>query len=379
MSLSPSPLATAINNSSSSQPKKRTRVTPSQLTILEETFAISATPDSKMRKQLAQKLQMPERSIQIWFQNRRAKVKMLQKRALMREEQEAAKARLYAEAAAYVHQQQPYWYPRRSQAPKVPIQRAWSSDVVSAPPPPPPPPTFPPAFAAAPPPPPPPPFTATTPSLPLYIMPTESGLGYPDDDMRFRRIDSEPAPVIHDVSLTAEPGSGLITANTLTVGSWHRMKITHQDLLCYYNSTDRTFAWHIRDSDYHFKMVISFDIIASIEINSLPDNVSADIHVDLTEAPLFFMENGDNSWIQCSDFTEGMQATVILRHSIRGLTADLRHELFNIASLDETLCQITRFFNSSSISSSSSVMDQNYLWRHQSLPLGFGWAEESSF
>ena len=183
--MSTSPLATAINNTSSSQPKKRTRVTPSQLTILEETFAISATPDSKMRKQLAHKLQMPERSIQIWFQNRRAKVKMLQKRALMREEQEAAKARLYAEAAAYVHQQQPYWYPRRSQAAKVPIQRAWGSDVVSAPPPPPP--TFPAAFAA-PPPPPPPPFSATTPSLPLYIMPTESALAFADDDMRFRRI-----------------------------------------------------------------------------------------------------------------------------------------------------------------------------------------------
>ena len=133
-------------NTPSSQPKKRTRVTPSQLTILEETFALSATPDSKMRKQLAQKLQMPERSIQIWFQNRRAKVKMLQKRALMREEQEAAKARLYAEAAMYA--QQPYWLPQRSQSAKVPIQRAWSSDM-SAPMPPPP-------FAGVPPPPPPP-------------------------------------------------------------------------------------------------------------------------------------------------------------------------------------------------------------------------------
>lgn len=126
----PSSLASANNSnnnnntppppSSSTQPKKRTRVTPSQLSVLEETFAISATPDSKMRKQLAQQLQMPERSIQIWFQNRRAKVKMLQKRALLREEQEAAKARLYAQAAA-----QPYWYYRPQ---KLPIQRAWSID-----------------------------------------------------------------------------------------------------------------------------------------------------------------------------------------------------------------------------------------------------------
>lgn len=130
--------------------KKRTRVTPSQLSILEETFNISATPDSKMRKQLAYKLQMPERSIQIWFQNRRAKVKMLQKRVLLRQEQEAARARLCAEATTqqgfpYFYSQ-PYHY-RQQQQQKLPIHRAWSSDMVIPPnannqflPPPPPPP-----------------------------------------------------------------------------------------------------------------------------------------------------------------------------------------------------------------------------------------------
>lgn len=121
--------------------KKRTRVTPAQLSVLEETFSVSATPDSKMRKQLAFKLQMPERSIQIWFQNRRAKVKMLQRRVLLRQEQEAARARLCAEATS--QHGYPYWYshlPSRQQ--KLPIHRAWSSDMVpnSAYPPPPPPP-----------------------------------------------------------------------------------------------------------------------------------------------------------------------------------------------------------------------------------------------
>jgi hypothetical protein len=110
--------------------KKRTRVTPSQLAILEETFIVSATPDSKMRKQLATKLDMPERSIQIWFQNRRAKVKMLQRRAHLRQEQEVARARLCAEATS----NHPYWYPRYNA--KLPIHRAWSSDIISPPPPP---------------------------------------------------------------------------------------------------------------------------------------------------------------------------------------------------------------------------------------------------
>lgn len=143
---------------SSDDSKKRTRVTPSQLTILEETFSVSATPDSKMRKQLAFKLQMPERSIQIWFQNRRAKVKMLQRRVLLRQEQEAARARLCAEATSH---QGTYWYTqqqlvqqqqqtqqqqlqqqfhmnRHLHSAKLPIHRAWSTDMIIPPPPPPP-------------------------------------------------------------------------------------------------------------------------------------------------------------------------------------------------------------------------------------------------
>jgi hypothetical protein len=136
---------------SSDDSKKRTRVTPSQLTILEETFNVSATPDSKMRKQLAFKLQMPERSIQIWFQNRRAKVKMLQRRVLLRQEQEQARARLCAEATSHPPPN-PYWFAQHHQQQqqqhlqqqmyrnaaaaanfsnsKLPIHRAWSTDMI---------------------------------------------------------------------------------------------------------------------------------------------------------------------------------------------------------------------------------------------------------
>ncbi|KAG1247916.1 hypothetical protein G6F68_014003 [Rhizopus microsporus] len=69
---------------------------------------------------------MSPRTVQIWFQNRRAKVKMLQKRVLLRQEQEEAnRTRL-----------SPYWYPRQKM-----VHRAWSSDMIqpsSLPPPPPP-------------------------------------------------------------------------------------------------------------------------------------------------------------------------------------------------------------------------------------------------
>jgi hypothetical protein len=72
-------------NNSQSPPstnnKKRTRATPEQLAILEDTFKTNTSPNSKVREALAEKVNMSERSIQIWFQNRRAKMKAMQKRA----------------------------------------------------------------------------------------------------------------------------------------------------------------------------------------------------------------------------------------------------------------------------------------------------------
>lgn len=126
---------------STSAPRKRTRATPEQLAVLEKTFNVNPSPNNRVREQLSRELGMSERSIQIWFQNRRAKVKMLQRRVLLRQEQEAARARLCAEATS--QHGYPYWYshlPSRQQ--KLPIHRAWSSDMVpnSAYPPPPPPP-----------------------------------------------------------------------------------------------------------------------------------------------------------------------------------------------------------------------------------------------
>lgn len=101
--------------------RKRTRATAEQLAVLEDTFAVNVSPNSKLRKQLAEQLSMSERSIQIWFQNRRAKVKHMQKRAQMQMQQAAIRAQLY-----HYHQQQygivsPYG-PHGPAPPMIPLQ-----------------------------------------------------------------------------------------------------------------------------------------------------------------------------------------------------------------------------------------------------------------
>ncbi|KAI9340114.1 hypothetical protein BD770DRAFT_352569 [Pilaira anomala] len=80
-------------------PRKRTRATPEQLTILEKTFNLNPSPNNRVREQLSRELGMSERSIQIWFQNRRAKVKNIAKKTSMLHD-ETLRMQYYASSAA---------------------------------------------------------------------------------------------------------------------------------------------------------------------------------------------------------------------------------------------------------------------------------------
>ena len=53
--------------------RQRHRVTPHQLLELEKAFRINPRPDFVVRKQISDQLDMPLKSVSIWFQNRRAK------------------------------------------------------------------------------------------------------------------------------------------------------------------------------------------------------------------------------------------------------------------------------------------------------------------
>lgn len=62
--------------------QKRQRATQAQLTTLEMEFNKNPTPTANVRERIAEEINMTERSVQIWFQNRRAKIKMLAKKSL---------------------------------------------------------------------------------------------------------------------------------------------------------------------------------------------------------------------------------------------------------------------------------------------------------
>lgn len=60
--------------------KHRRRTTKAQFRVLESTFCEIPKPNATLRKQISAQLDMPVRAVQIWFQNRRAKAKALDKK-----------------------------------------------------------------------------------------------------------------------------------------------------------------------------------------------------------------------------------------------------------------------------------------------------------
>ncbi|KAH0547564.1 hypothetical protein FGG08_000289 [Glutinoglossum americanum] len=61
--------------------QKRQRATQDQLATLEVEFNKNPTPTAVVRERIAQEINMTERSVQIWFQNRRAKIKLIAKKS----------------------------------------------------------------------------------------------------------------------------------------------------------------------------------------------------------------------------------------------------------------------------------------------------------
>ncbi len=60
--------------------KHRRRTTKTQFRVLESTFREIPKPNAALRKQISAQLDMPIRAVQIWFQNRRAKAKAMEKK-----------------------------------------------------------------------------------------------------------------------------------------------------------------------------------------------------------------------------------------------------------------------------------------------------------
>ncbi|KAF9970943.1 hypothetical protein BGZ73_006183 [Actinomortierella ambigua] len=416
---SSSPSSPTSNNAATTATttKKRTRASPEQLAILEDTFLTNQSPNSKVREILAKKVKMSERSIQIWFQNRRAKVKQAQKR-LELGHQEAMKAQ-YLNNGALLGMPQPlYGYPAPGGAPpgakglpmaphlhpaglaRAPLSRSNSYDAVRA--------------GAA-------PGARFGPHAGLGInMPGaanpalwagQNPYGVPQSfGMRptlqqqallgargvKRSFDAanEPLmagaipkplhfPVAEGLAGTTDAATAAAAAaaaaaggvanpnavfaatagvgvpattqlptlptfdcDNLSIGTWRRMSTSNTDLSCFYCPTTRVMTWQIGDNGAHFKLTFSLTSLTRIEFYEV-DPLYAQVDFDLSEVPQFFMEtvaeDGTHEWKKCSDFTEAKQATLVLRHTIHGVSTTLKMQLMSLTIAYPPLQPLTTY------------------------------------
>lgn len=155
-----------------------------------------------------------------------------------------------------------------------------------------------------------------------------------------------------------------LNATTLTIGTWQRLKLRANDLTCVYDGESKIFSWQIADNGCRFKIDMALDAVSSIEFVDNPSDVLADVHFDISEPPLFYMEQkkinnekhqeekqqedkyDEKDWVQCSDFTEGKQASRFFRHSLKGVAHHLKQEL---ASLTENHPETQRLVRYASV------------------------------
>ncbi|KAG8940231.1 hypothetical protein FRC04_005476 [Tulasnella sp. 424] len=244
-----SPTATATSTAptgggSGSGKRKRSRVTPEQLAYLERVFAMDRSPGAAKRKEISELLGMQERQTQIWYQNRRAKAKMM----------EARKQSGGARAG----------------------------------------------------------------SIGSPLSPPELGMA----------SDADLEAMIH----AGEPIT-IIQCTDLTIGTWHRIAArtgTH-DLVAYTAEGSQVLTWYIYSEGYGFRMDLPFHSISRVDLSTTgypPGTALATI--TLTQAPNFFMESNSEQgriWKKCTDWTEGQQASTMLRHEVIGSAAQLYQAL----------------------------------------------------
>ncbi|KAG5653234.1 hypothetical protein H0H81_001617 [Sphagnurus paluster] len=132
----------------------------------------------------------------------------------------------------------------------------------------------------------------------------------------------------------------IIPCTDLTIGTWRRIATTvaKHDLVAYVCDAKRCITWFIHSVGFGFKMEIPFETIIDTEFtNAAPGSGLASFL--LSEPPIFYLENigppsADGTpirhWKRCADWTEGQQASRVLRHDLIGSAVQLAHLLRNL-------------------------------------------------
>ncbi|CAO3675449.1 unnamed protein product [Rhizopus stolonifer] len=270
-----------INNT-----RKRTHLSSEKVSILEESFNENILPDSTMRSRLAQQLSVPERTVQIWFQNRRAKEK---KNKMV--EKESSSPRYEPTFRSMIT-------PEIYEQPKATFKRPRSISK---------------------------PEQVAVPSLHQRAL---------SEGEKFAATDIH-SPLLSSLGLSSCPIQIIpLQPSLLRIGSWTRFGSEQQtvewDLFCYVNFSERAFVWKIRAGKHQFKIELGFDQIQYIQLQ-ITGQLDICTHLPLSFGMLRFGQ--DKDWVPCGDFTENQQASIIPIHTLQGHFDSLKSALLDIVAL----------------------------------------------
>lgn len=139
------------------------------------------------------------------------------------------------------------------------------------------------------------------------------------------------------------PNITRISAEALQIGTWKRMTFEPNDLICQFDKETQSFSWCIQDGLSQFKMEVPQDLIRTITLQPLQARPGwARLVFELIEQEKisFYMYN-NNTWVQCRDYTEDKQATVVSVHQLDGPALALKAELDVLLKTSEYLKSIT--------------------------------------
>ncbi|KAI9278953.1 hypothetical protein BDA99DRAFT_474355 [Phascolomyces articulosus] len=274
--------------------RKRTHLKPSQVAVLQESFVTNPLPDASIRCRLARELGVTERTIQIWFQNRRAKARKLEATCPNGMGPNGKIPSLMPNVrTGWIEPPPRHHHPNGSQSSPQRYQATFR--------------------------------TMMTPER------FEEMQQQQQQEQQQQEIDVASQVAWQQPMLT-------FPVAALRVGSWARfagLNDQQWDLVCY--AHQRQLIWQIQDDGHQFRIQIDFSAIQQLVLTSeiqedmtMADQIQVHLHHpgDLTFS--MWRAGIDQDWIRCGDFSENKQATYQAIHVLQGNQEMLRQALFDL-------------------------------------------------
>ncbi|MCJ1281461.1 hypothetical protein MMC26_000780 [Xylographa opegraphella] len=269
--------------------QKRQRATQDQLNTLEVEFISNPTPTAAVRERIAADINMTERSVQIWFQNRRAKIKLIAKKSIETGEdcdQIPESYRSYLAAQAFDSGK--------------PLARNFLAQSAG--------------------------------SMPTYGNGASMFMG--GESLNPQKV------VIHHFD-----------CKNLSIGTWRRIGQNAMDLVVFYSVGERPcLTYYINNESSGYKIEFPFSYIKNITLdNSRAEGTGTrppGLIVELNRRPNFYMDSTScNGFYQCGDFTEDQQASQVMTHYLGGDPAKLSSQLAKLTVLESFQNRLNPWFD----------------------------------